>query len=323
MTQFDLPLADLEAFRPPREEPADFDVFWAETLGEARAASWPARFTPLDTDDTGVTGVEVDDVVFAGFGGHEVRAWLLRPRGASGPLPCVVQYIGYNSGRGLAHQHTLLPSAGFAVMVMDTRGQSSGALPGATSDPVGGAPHVAGRVTEGLDDPSRSYYRRVFCDAVLAIDAVRSHPAIDATRVSVWGGSQGGGIALAAAALSEGLRFAAIDFPFLSAMRRAVAITDAAPYSEIIAYLQTRRGEEEAVFRSLSYLDGVNFAARARVPALFSVGLRDAVCPPSTVYAAYNHYVGEKSIRVYPWNGHEGGGPVHQLEVLRALAARG
>jgi len=323
VTQFDLPLAELKAFYPEREEPVDFDRFWTHTLAEARAGAWPARFTPVDAADSGVIGVEVDDVVFAGFAGHEVRAWLLRPRGASGPLPCVVQYIGYNSGRGFAHQHTLLPSAGFAVMVMDTRGQTSGSLPGATADPVGGAPHVAGRVTEGLDDPARSYYRRVFCDAVLAIDAVRSHPATDATRVSVWGGSQGGGIALAATALSEGLRFAAIDFPFLSAMRRAVAITDAAPYSEIVTYLQTRRGEEEEVFRTLSYFDGVNFAARASVPALFSVGLRDAVCPPSTVYAAYNHYAGEKSIRVYPWNGHEGGGPAHQLEVLRALAVHG
>ncbi|MDQ1171810.1 cephalosporin-C deacetylase [Microbacterium testaceum] len=323
MAHFDLPLSALETFRPDRDEPADFDAFWADTLAEARGLTWEPRFTPVGPVDSGVTGVDVDDVEFAGFGGHPIRAWLVRPRGVDGPLPCVVQYIGYNSGRGLAHQHTLLPAAGFAVLVMDTRGQGSGALPGATPDPVGSAPHTAGRLTDGIDDPAHAYYRRVFCDAVLAIDAARAHPAIDGARVSVWGGSQGGGIALAAAALSDGLRFAAIDFPFLSGIRRAVSITDAAPYSELVTYLQTRRGDEEQVFRTLSYLDGVNFAARARVPALFSVGLMDAVCPPSTVFAAYNHYAGEKGIRVYSYNGHEGGGPVHQREMLRALAARG
>jgi cephalosporin-C deacetylase len=318
----DLPLHELERFRPEREEPADFDAFWSTTLAESRALAWRPRFDAVDPSDTGVDGVLIDDVTFAGFGGHPVRAWLLRPRGLDGPVPCVVQYIGYNSGRGLAHQHTLLPSAGSAVLVMDTRGQGSGAYPGATADPVGSAPHASGRVSDGIENPSDYYYRRVFTDAVLAIDAARTHPAVDADRISVWGGSQGGGIALAAAALSTGLRAAFIDFPFLSAVRRAVSLTDAPPYAELVTYLQTRRGEEEEVFRTLSYMDGVNFAARATVPALFSVGLRDAVCPPSTVFAAYNHYAGEKSIRVYPFNGHEGGGPVHQREVLREVALR-
>lgn len=322
MASFDLPLDQLESFLPAREEPLDFDSFWAGTLDEARAVGEEPRFRSVAPSESGVTGVDVDDVEFPGFGGHPVRGWLLRPRGASGPLPCVVQYIGYNSGRGFAHQHTLLPSAGMAVLVMDTRGQTSGALPGATADPVGSVAHPAGRVTDGIDDPAHYYYRRVFCDAVRAIDAVRTHPDIDAGRIAVWGGSQGGGIALAAAALAEDLVAAAIDFPFLSGIRRAVALTDAAPYSELVTYLQTRRGEEEAVFRTLSYIDGVNFAARSRVPAIFSVGLRDAVCPPSTVYAAYNHYAGEKNIRVYPYNGHEGGGPHHQLVVLAELSRR-
>jgi cephalosporin-C deacetylase len=65
------------------------------------------------------------------------------------------------------------------------------------------------------------------------------------------------------------------------------------------------------VFNTLSYFDGVNFATRAKSHALFSVGLMDDVCPPSTVYAAYNHYVGQKDISIYPYNKHEGGGNHH------------
>ena len=49
----------------------------------------------------------------------------------------------------------------------------------------------------------------------------------------------------------------------------------------------------EQVFKTLSYFDGVNFAARAHAPALFSVALMDAVCPPATVFAAYNAYTME------------------------------
>ena len=52
--------------------------------------------------------------------------------------------------------------------------------------------------------------------------------------------------------------------------------------------------------------------ARATAPALFSVGLMDTVCPPSSVYAAYHAYAGPKSIESYTFNDHEGGGPVQE-----------
>ncbi|MFJ6677320.1 acetylxylan esterase [Actinosynnema sp. NPDC091369] len=45
-------------------------------------------------------------------------------------------------------------------------------------------------------------------------------------------------------------------------------------------------------FATLAYFDGVHFAQRATAPALFSVGLMDPIRPPSTVYAAFNHYAG-------------------------------
>ena len=47
----------------------------------------------------------------------------------------------------------------------------------------------------------------------------------------------------------------------------------------------------------------------------------DDVCPPSTVYGAYNGYAGEKSIEVYRFNNHEGGGTLHELRQIQWLAA--
>ena len=84
-------------------------------------------------------------------------------------------------------------------------------------------------------------------------------------------------------------------------------MTDEEPYRELTNYLSIHRDLEAAAFRTVSYADGVNFAARATAPALFSVGLMDDICPPSTVFAAYNHYAGPKEIRVWPYNGHEAG----------------
>ena len=75
----------------------------------------------------------------------------------------------------------------------------------------------------------------------------------------------------------------------------------------------------EQVFRTLSYLDGMNFATRANAPALFTVGLMDLVCPPSTVFGAYNHYAGQKDIVVFAYNGHDMGNAFGRVERLRFL----
>lgn len=315
MAQFDLPIDQLESYCPEREEPADFDAFWHDTLADARQHG-TARFDEVGSP---LRSLIVEDVTFPGFSGHPVHGWMLRPRNEA-VRGCVVQFTGYGGGRGHPEQWTLLPAAGYALLVMDTRGQGNGGSPGATSDPVGNGPQVPGRLTAGIEDPSSYYYRRVFTDAACAVDAARTHAAVDPERVVVAGGSQGGGIALAAAGLSRELAGAMIDVPFLSHFRRALRVTDASPYSELARYLQSQRGNEEAVFRTLSYFDGVNFAARASVPALFSVGLYDTVCPPSTVYAAFNAYASDmKHMAVYPYNGHEGGQWHHTTRQLAFL----
>ena len=119
--------------------------------------------------------------------------------------------------------------------------------------------------------------------------------------------SQGGGITLAAAGLAQDLVAVMPDVPFLCHFRRAVDICDQDPYTEITRYLAVHRAAADTTFNTLSYFDGVNFAKRASSPALFSVALMDKICPPSTVYAAYHAYGGEKEIVAYPFNDHEGG----------------
>ncbi|GAA2070933.1 acetylxylan esterase [Actinomadura alba] len=316
----DMPLDQLRGYLPPRHEPADFDAFWNRTLEEARKHDLDAVFTEVDT---GLSLVRTYDVTFAGFGGHPVKGWLIVPASATGPLPCVVQYIGYNGGRGTPHDWLLWPAAGWAVFVMDSRGQGGSRMPGDTADPVGGTgPMVPGRLTLGVLDPGDYYYRRLYTDGVRAVEAARSHPLVDAAEIVVAGGSQGGGTAMAVSALVPGLRHAFIDVPFMTHIRRACEITDADPYAELSRFLQTQRHLVDQVFATLDHFDGVNFAARNTTPALFSVGLRDAITPPSTVFAAYNHYAGEKDIKVWPFNEHEGGASAQaaaQLAIARTL----
>ena len=320
MAFFDLPLNELKTYTPAREEPANFDSFWKSTLDEARAHPLNAKFERVDY---GLVAQETFDVTFSGFGGQPIKGWLILPVRAhpDAPLPCVVEYIGYGGGRSFAFEWLLWASSGYAHFVMDTRGQGSEWSPGDTPDlyAEGGNAHGDGNMTNGVLDPKHYYYRRVFTDAVRAIDAARSHPEVDASRIAVTGGSQGGGITIAAAGLFPDVVAAMPDVPFLCHYRRATEIVDSYPYKEIADYCHIHRDKVDTVFNTLSYFDGVNFSARAKAKTLFSTGLMDQVCPPSTVYAAYNYWAGEKDIKVYPYNGHEGGGSYQTVEKLKFL----
>lgn len=330
MPAFDLPQRELEHYRPDPEEPADFDEFWLATLKEAGQPDPVVSARPVDN---GLRLTETWDVTFRGFAGDPVRAWYSRPAGVRGPLPAVVEYAGYGRGRGLPHERLTWVNAGYAHLLMDNRGQGdqygSG---GATPDPHTSTAGGPGPAVRGLLAPRDHHYRRLVTDAVRAVAAVRELPGVDGGRVAVVGNSQGGGLALAVAGLLPDLAAVLVTAPFLCGIRRALDLTDAAPYGEITAYLSVHRGAEQAAYRTLSYLEGISFARRAQAPAHFGVGLRDTVCPPSGAYAAFNRY-GEltgadprKEIHAYPYNGHEGGDAVHvrrQLEWLGGVFGPG
>lgn len=315
---FDMPLEKLRKYRPKREEPRDFDAFWKRTLSETGKHDLGAKFELIDA---GLKTLETFDVTFRGYGGQEIKGWFLLPKARDRKLPCLVEYIGYGGGRNFVTDWLFWASAGYAHFVMDTRGQGSVWSSGDTPDvePEGSGPQVPGFMTRGILDPEKYYYRRLFTDAVRAVEAARSHASVDPERIAVTGGSQGGGIAIAAAGLSRHVKVCMPDVPFLCHYRRATEMINNYPYMEIANFCKTHRGRVEDVFRTLSYFDGVNLAARAKARALFSVGLMDDICPPSTVFAAYNHYAGPKDIRVWEYNYHDGGGSFQAREKLKFI----
>jgi cephalosporin-C deacetylase len=321
VARVDLPLDELVAYRPDVDEPDDFDAFWTRTLDEARTHDLDVRAEEVDTP---YRTVAVRDLSFRGFGGDRIGAWFTVPRGEDGPLPAVVEFIGYNGGRDLPGEALRWASAGYAHLLVDTRGQGARwGAGGRTADPHGSGPAAPGFMTRGIDHPDTYFYRRVFTDAVRAVDAVRTLPGVDAGRVAVHGVSQGGGITLAVAGLVPDVAAALPDVPFLCHFARALDICDKDPFAEITRYLAVHRARVDDVLHTLSYFDAVNFAKRATAPTLFSVALMDLICPPSTVYAAYNHYAGgradDREIEVYRYNDHEGGESYQRQAQIRWL----
>jgi cephalosporin-C deacetylase len=318
----DMPLAQLREYRPTIPLPDDFDEFWAGQIATAHTvgAAMGATFRPVPAP---LAAIDVYDVTFPGHDAAPIKGWLLMPQRAAAGAPVIVEYVGYNGGRGEPLDWLLWASCGLPHVVMDSRGQGGGWRTADTAD-IGscGEPGSTGFLTRGIGCPQHHYYTRLMVDAARVIDAVRAEPLLAGRPVVTAGASQGGGLAIAAAHLAGDVAGCLPDVPFLSDVRRAAEITDAGPYAELADYCRLRPAEAERALTTLSYLDVANHALRASSPALFSVALRDEITPPSTVFAAYQQYAGRKDIAVYPFNGHEGGGTVHrraQLEFLGGL----
>ena len=313
----DLPLDELRSYQPQLDSPGRRGRVLVGTLADAARLPVAATFERVPT---GLRLVDTFDVCFAGYGGHPIRGWLHLPASQAGPLPCVVQYVGYGGGRGLAHENVFWAVAGYAHFIMDTRGQGAAGSVGDTPDPEPAGPSHPGFMTRGILDPATYYYRRLYVNAVRAVDAARGHDRVNGARVVVAGGSQGGGLSLAVAGLRDDLSGVLADVPYLSHFRRAINVAERGPYLEIARYLKADRRRTDDVLRTLDYFDVAALVAAATAPALFSVALQDDICPPSTVYAAYNAYGGPRQIVEYPFNDHEGGEGFQRQAQLEWLA---
>ncbi len=317
----DLPLADLRNYVPEVAEPADFAEFWAGQMEAARASGARASFTPVDSP---VRHADVFDVTFPGHGGDPIAGWFIDPHQSGAGAAVIVEFIGYGGGRGDPFDWLKWSCAGHPHLVVDSRGQGGRWRRADTSD-LGdnGAPSTPGFLTRGIASPHSHYYTRLLVDAARAVDAIRGYDGVGGRPIVTTGHSQGGGLTIAAAHLAGDVAAAMPDVPFLAHFRRAVEVTDSDPYVELADYCKVNTDRIEQAFATLAFVDVVNHGKRIGVPALFSVGLADTITPPSTIFAAFNHYAGPKDIAVYQFSGHEGGGTRHFLAQLAFLRQHG
>ncbi len=297
---YDMPLEELKNYKPRLTKQDDFDDFWKNTLKEL--AKVPVKYE-LTTREYPVKGVKVYGISFKGFADANIDGWFAIPDG-DGVYPGLVIYHGYNhSMDGNIHDTVNWALKGYACLHMLTRGQQ-----GRSEDNiVSGGGFVAGWMTKGILSPEEYYYRAVYMDAVRAVEVLASMPQIDMSRIGVTGGSQGGALTLAAAALSDIPAVAVADYPYLSNFRRAIDVTPVGPYLEINEYFRRYSDPmiEEQAMKTLSYFDIMNLASRIKCYTWVSVGLVDEITPPSTIFSAYNHLECPKDIAIFRYFGHE------------------
>lgn len=304
---FDMPFEQLKKYQGTNPKPADFDTYWEMSLQEMRSINPKIEMVPAEFQ---ASGCECYHLYFTGVQGARIHAKYLRPSNAKTPHPAVLMFHGYTGNSGDWQDKLSYVSQGFSVAALDCRGQAG------LSEDVGGVRGntLHGQIIRGLEEaingsPQNLLFRQIFLDTAQLARIVMSMPDIDPDRVGAMGGSQGGALTVACAALEPGIKRAAPVYPFLSDYKRVWSIDQAKDaYLELHEYFRmfdpTHKHEEET-FTALGYIDIQHLAPRIKADIVWGIGLMDTICPPSSQFAAYNKIRSRKSMTIYPDFGHE------------------
>ena len=303
MPLVDMPLEKLKTYMGISPCPDDFDEFWDSSLEEMRAIDPKAEFIPKASKSV---CADFFDLYYTSTKGARIHAIFARPKSVSGKIPAVLKFHGLSGSCGDFTSLLQYVSQGFCIAALDCRGQ------GGISEDVGGHGNTFSTpFSRGLDgDPKDLLCRDLFLDTAMLARIIMGLDYVDETRVGVTGGSQGGALTIACAALVPEIKLAAPIYPYLSDYKRVWAMDlDKGAYEGIRYYFRNSdptHAREDEVFMKLGYIDIQNLAPRIKAKVMMSTGLMDTTCPPSTQFAMYNKITSEKSVVIYPDYGHEG-----------------
>jgi cephalosporin-C deacetylase len=268
--------------------PNDFDDFWKKTRAELDAVSPDFKIIPQPnwtsaTKETFLVEMQSLDNV-------KVRAWFTIPKGKKN-LPCLLKVQGYGT---IMSPDTTIDD--MAVLALNIRGH------GNSRDDVN--PGFPGFLQYKVEDKEKYIYRGAYMDCVRAVDFFFTRQEVDNQRIAVEGGSQGGALSFATAALDKRVKFCAPDVPFLSDFPTYFNIASW-PGNEFVEYQKNTKRPWNEIYQVLNYFDIKNLATKITCPLVMSVGLFDDICPPQINFAAYNNLATQdKKYFLYPNSAH-------------------
>lgn len=301
---FDMPFEKLKDYPGINPRPVDFDEYWDNALMEMRALDPQIEIIP--DPDFQTPFATCSHLWFTGVGGARIHAKLVQPKNATKTHSAVLHFHGYSGASGAWGDYLGHAASGFTVASLDCRGQAG------LSEDTGGVKGntLNGQIIRGLDDvPEKLLFRQIFLDTAQLAKIVMEMDDVDEKRVGAMGGSQGGGLTLACAALEPRIKRIAPMYPFLSDYRRVWNMDHAkdayAELKQFFRYFDPQHKREEEIFTKLGYIDVQHLAPRINAQVMMGVGFSDTICPPSTQFAAYNKITSKKSLEIYPDFGHE------------------
>lgn len=319
--------------------PADFDAFWKSAMDEYLAIPLDLRFEDelktfkgeeidrynmesaclppnFDPDGTKFNEVVSCKVSFAGPDGGRVYAWMARPK-AEGKFPALVVYPGAGTGgrpRPLDHARHGYVAIDVQVHGLDVE------CDGKAQYPWYNAPH--GAYSEVMPPAKDLVWYNLYRRAIRAIEAVAELPQVDASRIAVCGGSQGGRLSVVVSAMDARVKAAvpcianSPNMPHLywtkkcnaekSWWGKAPLAVPAGEATDGTADYGAFTPPDIDSLKTMAYFDPINFAPAAKCPVYFNGGLIDPVSPAYSTYATYLRWGGtDKTFTAVPGHGHD------------------
>lgn len=292
----------VDEIRPCVKEPADFTGFWRKNIEEMRQT--PLTYTKEKAPEYCTDKIDCYLVkVNLNRQKQAVYAYLFYPKNAAkGSCPAVL----CPPGAGIKTikdplRHKYYAENGCIRMEMEIHGLDP-RLPASTFNDISKAFNGKenGYLANGIDSRDRYYMKRVYLSLVRCLDLLVGLPEWDGRNLIVQGGSQGGALAIVAAALDNRVTQCIVNHPALADMAAyAEGHTGGYPHFNKTAGILTGNN-----INTLAYYDVVNFARHVKADTYMTWGYNDNTCPPTTSYAVWNTLACPKEALITPINEH-------------------
>ena len=303
MIAIDMQLDELEMYKGSNIIAGDFNEFWDERIKEANNSN--LEFSIEKSEINNFENIDFYILKFKGVNGEKMSAKYLKLKSEK-KTPLILQFHGYpGSSRGWFEQSSFA-GLGFSVLALDNNGQGGKSIDNSSYKGT----TVAGHIVLGLDgEPKDMYYTKLFQNTIMIYRIAKSLEGVDSENIYVNGASQGGGLAIACAALNPEIKKCGVLYPFLSDYKRVFDMDlDTIAYEGLRYYSKwfaATLEEEKKMFLKLSYVDVSNLARRVKAKVIMGTGLIDTICPPSTQFAIYNNLNTKKEHFLFRKFGHE------------------
>lgn len=273
--------------------PDDFDQFWGNIKYHLSLIPLKAVMTPLNTANE---NMELFDVQ-ADCIGMPLSGYYGRPKAAvKRQCPAIIFLHGAGVSSARTGRIEEYVNEGFIAMDINAHGIPNGMDSQVYADMYKN--ELLNYRHWGKENQYTCYFTGMFTRVYRGLQFLKSQPQWDGKILISYGSSQGGAQSLAAAGLDEDVNFAFAGVPAMcehggkiNGWPKFVPVEKDGSYNK-------------QILDAAMYNDCVNFSRRAKAKALFTVGFIDQVCPPTSVYAAFNEYAGEKEILTAPAMGH-------------------
>ncbi len=273
-----------------------FKAYWTETLAELKKISPEFKLIKKDSlSNERRTGYVIE---MKSLGGLTIRGYYFVPN-TSGKHAAVLHVPGYGYGYRdltgfLENQENVIELA----LCVRGHGISTDVF-----NPGFGIPGIWGYK---LCDENETAYRGIYMDCVRAVEFLLSRPEVDTDRIGVMGGSQGGGLTLATAALCrDNIKACSFFDPFPCDVRDHLKIRTMCnkEFKNFLKFYNNECTLEDAL-NVQDLLDAKGFAEWIKCPVFFVTSLFDDDVPPHIGFSVYNKISAPKSFKIYPGLGH-------------------